>query len=473
MFPDGANCWSRASVSPSVQKTSARSRSNANVMKVERSTRQMRSRDASLRAVRPPLPQRIEGDRADSAHPRTSRPMTVLNRFRRAAVIHEAMPRHAGQRGEDEHRGGQASDRPGGHCRAGAEAGGAPADPEQRGSADEGGVDPPVRGDPQASLEGRAQQPARQPITERRDGDGSAEHEDQARIPVTTHVGEAADAHRIWPPGQRQAETEYHARPECRQHARECDHNDGPTTSISANIAMPAARKVITAMIKRDDRRPCPATSWPLVQTGPSRVPKPTSRPVTTGTGGDATSSHTGPHLSEPREGRRPEQQSDRAASVRPWSTRTGGHAFSIRRPPTCRIAMAPGRCCACRGGRSRSSPKPSPVRRMPATGSTIVVEIVREPEGQVGFAVRPRRWVVERFVGWIGGNRCLLERLRGNPRLSPDLPLCRRCHDLCPKARKNVMIYRTDSKRPPHPSPDARVCRSVSPPAGWLGKRA
>ena len=39
-----------------------------------------------------------------------------------------------------------------------------------------------------------------------------------------------------------------------------------------------------------------------------------------------------------------------------------------------------------------------------------IVVEIVRKNPDQVGFAVNPRRWVVERFFAWIGRNRRLAE---------------------------------------------------------------
>ena len=42
------------------------------------------------------------------------------------------------------------------------------------------------------------------------------------------------------------------------------------------------------------------------------------------------------------------------------------------------------------------------------ASASTIRVEIVRKPEGQVGFAVHARRWVVERFFAWIDRNRRL-----------------------------------------------------------------
>ena len=42
------------------------------------------------------------------------------------------------------------------------------------------------------------------------------------------------------------------------------------------------------------------------------------------------------------------------------------------------------------------------------ASASSIRVEIVRKPEGQVGFAVHARRWVVERFFAWINRNRRL-----------------------------------------------------------------
>ena len=43
-----------------------------------------------------------------------------------------------------------------------------------------------------------------------------------------------------------------------------------------------------------------------------------------------------------------------------------------------------------------------------PATATSIRIEIVRKPPDQVGFAVHPRRWVVERFFGWISRNRRL-----------------------------------------------------------------
>ena len=42
------------------------------------------------------------------------------------------------------------------------------------------------------------------------------------------------------------------------------------------------------------------------------------------------------------------------------------------------------------------------------AKATLITVEIVRKNVDQVGFAVNPRRWVVEQFFAWIGRNRRL-----------------------------------------------------------------
>ncbi len=42
------------------------------------------------------------------------------------------------------------------------------------------------------------------------------------------------------------------------------------------------------------------------------------------------------------------------------------------------------------------------------AAATVIAVEIVRKNPDQVGFAVQPRRWVVERFFAWINRNRRL-----------------------------------------------------------------
>src|SRR5215204_1133367 len=43
-----------------------------------------------------------------------------------------------------------------------------------------------------------------------------------------------------------------------------------------------------------------------------------------------------------------------------------------------------------------------------PAKATSITIESVRKPPNQVGFAVHPRRWVVERFFAWINRNRRL-----------------------------------------------------------------
>lgn len=45
---------------------------------------------------------------------------------------------------------------------------------------------------------------------------------------------------------------------------------------------------------------------------------------------------------------------------------------------------------------------------KTPASATSITIEIVRKPTDQIGFAVHPRRWVVERFFAWISRNRRL-----------------------------------------------------------------
>ncbi len=42
------------------------------------------------------------------------------------------------------------------------------------------------------------------------------------------------------------------------------------------------------------------------------------------------------------------------------------------------------------------------------ADATSVAVEIVRKPPDQVGFAVHPKRWVVERCFAWLGRNRRL-----------------------------------------------------------------
>ena len=45
-----------------------------------------------------------------------------------------------------------------------------------------------------------------------------------------------------------------------------------------------------------------------------------------------------------------------------------------------------------------------------------IQLEIVRAEEGQVGFAVQPRRWVVERTLAWLGKYRRLSKDYEVDP---------------------------------------------------------
>src|SRR5271167_4863588 len=49
------------------------------------------------------------------------------------------------------------------------------------------------------------------------------------------------------------------------------------------------------------------------------------------------------------------------------------------------------------------------------AGATRIAIEIVRKHPDQIGFAVQPRRWVVERFFAWIGRNRRLAKDFEGS----------------------------------------------------------
>ena len=44
------------------------------------------------------------------------------------------------------------------------------------------------------------------------------------------------------------------------------------------------------------------------------------------------------------------------------------------------------------------------------ADATCIAIEVVRKPADQVGFAVQPRRWVVERCFAWLNRNRRLVK---------------------------------------------------------------
>ena len=81
------------------------------------------------------------------------------------------------------------------------------------------------------------------------------------------------------------------------------------------------------------------------------------------------------------------------------------------------------------------------------ATATVIAVEIVRKSPDQVGFAVQPRRWVVERFFAWINRNRRLAKDFEANHRLGPRLPLRRLRHAPRPQIGPSRMTFETDSE--------------------------
>ena len=43
-----------------------------------------------------------------------------------------------------------------------------------------------------------------------------------------------------------------------------------------------------------------------------------------------------------------------------------------------------------------------------PTQSTSITIELIRKPPDQVGFAVHPHRWVIERFFAWIRRSRRL-----------------------------------------------------------------
>ena len=101
-----------------------------------------------------------------------------------------------------------------------------------------------------------------------------------------------------------------------------------------------------------------------------------------------------------------------RDASATPWSILMVA-ALSLRRTRRAfRIAMAAQLCCAHRAARFRSLKRSSPIAAMPAKlsltpQSSPSRSCAKNPD-QIGFAVQPRRWVVERFFAWINRNRRL-----------------------------------------------------------------
>ena len=51
-----------------------------------------------------------------------------------------------------------------------------------------------------------------------------------------------------------------------------------------------------------------------------------------------------------------------------------------------------------------------------------MVIDIVRKPEGQRGFQVHPKRWVVERSLAWLTAHRRLARDYERDPRVSEEM---------------------------------------------------
>lgn len=87
-------------------------------------------------------------------------------------------------------------------------------------------------------------------------------------------------------------------------------------------------------------------------------------------------------------------------------SIRMGVASYSNRTQQASKIAMAAGPLLRISRRLSSLLMASMPVRRSQTL--LIAVEIVRKNPDQIGFAVQPRRWGVERFFAWIGPNRRL-----------------------------------------------------------------
>lgn len=84
------------------------------------------------------------------------------------------------------------------------------------------------------------------------------------------------------------------------------------------------------------------------------------------------------------------------------------------------------------------------------AIAPPIIVEIVAKRPNQIGFAVLPRRRLIERFLARLGRNRRLAEPFRPycRPRQSPPLTHCH--HAAVTPPRKASMTFETNLHRGP-----------------------
>ena len=83
------------------------------------------------------------------------------------------------------------------------------------------------------------------------------------------------------------------------------------------------------------------------------------------------------------------------------------------------------------------------------ATATRIIVEIVAKSPDQIGFAVLPRRWVVERFFAWIGRNRRLAKDFEASIDSARASLYAASVMLLSRRNREARMSFETDSKWP------------------------
>ena len=107
------------------------------------------------------------------------------------------------------------------------------------------------------------------------------------------------------------------------------------------------------------------------------------------------------------------------------------------------------------------------------ATATRIIVEIVAKSPDQIGFAVLPPRWVVERFFAWIGRNRRLAKDFEAGVDSRPRLPLRRFRHAALTPHRKARMSFRIQTLKAGNTGNDLSRHRGYTPVDSVSGDQA
>ena len=82
----------------------------------------------------------------------------------------------------------------------------------------------------------------------------------------------------------------------------------------------------------------------------------------------------------------------------------------------------------------------PGPLVATAAATPGLRVEVVSKPPGTKGFVVLPRRWVVERFFGWLSKYRRVASRdYETNPRTSEAVIKACFCHVMLRRLAKGL----------------------------------